>query len=269
MNGVARSLGLALTGVATGLVACATPAHVQKVEMQVGLLRAEIARQDSARAQQLDELIATQRRVFDSLEAVKGTVRQLRGDLGGDLYSVQQQLVQVQALTGQSQQRLTELRTQLEARAEQLAAAPRAPVKADSGAAVPGAPAPSAGPSAEQMYEASLQQLRRGSTTTARAGLRELLRAHPQDDRVPDALYFIGQSFQAENADSAAEMYQRVAKEYPASPRAPAALYNLGLLAERRKDLAGAREAFQRLIKTYPKTDEAALARERVKAPAR
>ena len=86
------------------------------------------------------------------------------------------------------------------------------------------------------MYEASLAQLRRGSTSTARQGLREMLRTYPTSERAPDALYFIGQSFAAENPDSAAAYYRQVVQKYPTSSRAASALYNLGLLAERRKE---------------------------------
>src|SRR3989449_6666832 len=43
---------------------------------------------------------------------------QLRGDVKTDLLAVQQQLVSVQELTGQSQQRLTELRGRLEEQAD-------------------------------------------------------------------------------------------------------------------------------------------------------
>ena len=48
--------------------------------------------------------------------------------------------------------------------------------------------------------------------------------------------------------------------------RAPSALYNLGLLAERRKDTAKAKDAYQRVVQKYPQSDEAALARDRLKA---
>ena len=119
--------------------------------------------------------------------------------------------------------------------------------------------------SADQMYEASLAQLRRGSLSTARLGLREMLRQYPTSERAPDALYFIGQSFASENPDSAAAYYREVVDKYPASPRAASALYNLGLLAERRKDMAGARDAYQRVTQKYPQSDEAALARDRLK----
>ncbi len=94
------------------------------------------------------------------------------------------------------------------------------------------------------MYEASLAQLRRGSLTTARLGLRELLKTYPTSARAADANYFIGESYAAENPDSARPTTTIVVDKYPTSPRAPAALYNLGLLAERRKDTAKARDAY-------------------------
>jgi len=247
-----------------GLVACASPSDVRRVQNEVALLRAESARQDSARAARLGEIIRLQQRIMDSLGLA---VRSLRADNQQDLYQIQQQLVQLQELTGQSQQRLTELRTQLEARGAEISASGPAPAP---GAAGPSDSTPRAGgggptASPDQMYEASVAQLRRGSTSTARIGLRQLLQTYPSSDRVPDALYFLGQSFAAESPDSAAAYYRQVLERYPQSPRASAALYNLGLLAERRKDPAGAKDAYQRVIRQYPQSNEAALARDRLK----
>jgi tol-pal system protein YbgF len=260
-------LSLAL-GTALALGGCAMKSDVTRVQNDVAVLREENARQDSARARQLGEIIRMQQQLFDSLATTRETIRTLRGDVANDLYGVQQQLVQLQELTGQSQRRLTELRTQLEARAEQLATSnptPSAAARPDSGA--PSAAAPAGGnASADQMYEASLGQLRRGSASTARLGFRELLKTYPNSDKVPDALYFIGESFRTESADSAAAYYDMVARSYPQSPRAAAALYNLGLLNERAGKTAAARDAYQRVVQTYPKSDEAALARDRLKA---
>jgi tol-pal system protein YbgF len=237
---------------------CVTKSDITRVQDDVALFKAETARRDSARAAQLAELIQVQQRIMDSLSSSRKTVAQLRGDLQGDLYNIQQQLVQLQELTGQSQQRLSELRTQLEARGEQIASA-----AADTSR--PPTPTPTTA-SADQMYEASLAQLRRGSTATARTGLREMLRAYPTSERAGDALYFIGQSYAAENTDSAVAYYNQVVQKYPTSSRAGSALYNLGLLAERRKDLKRARDAYQRVVQKYPQSDEAALARDRLKA---
>jgi len=252
--GLRVRLGVLLIGVLAG---CVTKSDVQRVQDDVALFKAETARRDSVRAAQLNELIRVQQRLMDSLTSSRRAVGQLRGDLASDLYNIQQQLVQLQELTGQSQQRLSELRTQLEARGEQLATT------------TPGdtnRPGASSAASADQMYEASLAQLRRGSTSTARLGLREMLRVYPNSDRAGDALYFIGQSFAAENPDSAAAYYEQVMQKHPTSSRASSALYNLGLLAERRKDTKKARDAYQRVVQRYPQSDEAALARDRLKA---
>lgn len=233
------------------------------------LLRAETVRQDSVRAAALAEVIATQQRILDSIAATRSQLTSLKGDVAGDLYNINQQLVQVQELTGQSQQRLTELRTQLEARSAEIQAAaptPGAPAGTpDSGAgpAVPPGGAPSAPP--DQMYEASLQQLRLGSVRTARMGFGQFLQQYPQNARAGDATYFIGESWAAESPDSAARYYDLVVKNFAASPRAATALYKLGLLAENRKDVAGARTYYQRVVQSYPRSDEAALARDRLK----
>ena len=253
---VPRSLILG-AGAVAGLGGCVTKSDIQRVQDDVALFKAETARRDSARAAQLTQVIQVQQRVMDSLTSSRKAVSQLRGDLASDLYNIQQQLVQLQELTGQSQQRLSELRTQLEARGEQISST----APGDSST-----PTPSSNASADQMYEASLAQLRRGSTSTARQGLREMLRTYPTSNRSGDALYFIGQSFAAENPDSAAAYYEQVVQKYPASSRAASALYNLGLVAERRKETKKAREAYQRVVQKYPQSDEAALARDRLKA---
>lgn len=262
--------------VLVALGGCASKGDLRRVEDQLLLSRADNQRADSARASQLGEILAAQRRIMDSLDAVGRNLGQVsrqvstfKGDVANDLISIQQQLVQVQALTGQSQQRLTELQTQLEARSEQLNAPAAAPADTSAAPAAPspqGAPvAPTGSPSAEQIYSASLQQLRRGSPGTARMGFRELLRLYPTHARAADATYFIGETFAAEAPDSAAQYYGKVVESFPQSPRAASSLYKLGLLAERRKDLEAARTAYQRVVHDYPRSDEAALARDRLK----
>ena len=112
------------------------------------------------------------------------------------------------------------------------------------------------------MYDLSLQQYRRGSIATARLGFREFLRVFPSHEHAPDALFYVGESFEREAPDSAAAVYEQVVKTYPNSPRAPSALYKLGLLAEQRGDKAGARRFYARVIAGYPRSPEADLARQ-------
>src|SRR3954463_15022322 len=100
-RGAWLGLSLALAG------GCVTKSDIQRVQDDVALFKAETARRDSARAAQLAELIQVKQPIMDSLTTSRKTVAQLRGDLQGDLYNIQQQLVQLQELTGQSQQRLS------------------------------------------------------------------------------------------------------------------------------------------------------------------
>ncbi|MFI5235594.1 MAG: tetratricopeptide repeat protein [Gemmatimonadales bacterium] len=252
---------------------CAAKGDVRRVEDAVLLLRAETTRQDSVRAAQLTAVIGMQQRILDSLAATRTAISGFKGDIASDLYSINQQLVQVQELTGQSQQRLTELRTQLEARSAEIQATAPAPVALPPGDSTPAAGttpagAPPAGPpaaSADQMYEASLQQLRLGSVRTARMGFTQLLQRYPQSPRAGDATYFVGESWAAESPDSAVRYYNLVVQSFPKSPRAATALYKLGLLAENRKDPGAARGFYQRVVQAYPNSDEAALARDRIK----
>ena len=127
------------------------------------------------------------------------------------------------------------------------------------------APPGGGGPSAEQMYQVSVQQLRRGSLGTARLGFRQLIQTYPNHERAPDALYFIGESF-ANQPDSASQYYSRVVRDHPRSPRAAAALYKLGLLSEQRQDPAEAAALYRRVVDQYPSSDAASLARDRLRA---
>jgi tol-pal system protein YbgF len=234
---------------------CALKSDVARLEQQVATLEARTARQDSARAAQLNEVINLQQDILDSLGAGRRALAGFRGDIDGDLYSISQQLVQVQALTGQSQQRLTDLRTQLDARGAQIA-------EGDSMAAE----AATAVPSANQIYEASLAQLRRGSFATARVGFQELIRSYPDDRRASDALYFIGESYATTDADSSGAYYQQVVDRFPGSSRVSTALYKLGLLAEQRGDRQAALDAYNQVVQQHPSSDAAELARDRLTA---
>jgi tol-pal system protein YbgF len=265
VTGARRALALVVL-----LGGCAAKGDVRRVEDAVMLLRAETVRQDSVRAAQLAQVIAFQQGILDSIAATRAALAGFKGDIAGDLYSINQQLVQVQELTGQSQQRLTELRTQLEARSAEIqATATPIPGTAPAGTDTASAGQPPAGgppaATADQMYDASLQQLRLGSVRTARLGFTQMLQRYPQSPRAGDATYFIGESWAAESPDSAARYYNLVVQSFPNSPRAATALYKLGLLAETRKDVASARTCYQRVVQSYPSSDEAALARDRLK----
>jgi tol-pal system protein YbgF len=252
-------------GLAAG---CALKGDVRKVELQVDALRAQQARAMAEQAAKIDSARALLAAVQQALDAQRAYLVQMRGDARTDLLAVQQQLVQVQELTGQSQQRLSDLRARIEERAQQplpvLDTTRRAGVGGAPGGPPVGPSGSPAGPGPDQMYDLSLQQFRRGSVATARLGFREFLRVYPTHERAADALFYVGETWESEVADSAAAVYQQFVRTYPNSPRAPSALYKLGLLAERRGDKAAARVYYSRVVAGYPRSDEANLARDKL-----
>jgi tol-pal system protein YbgF len=268
--------------VALPLVAgCALRSDVTKLRLQMNGQERAAAERDSAARANLAAIARLVQGILDSLSTQQAALTGMKGDLRVDLYNIQQQLVAVQELTGQSQQRLTELRAQLEQRSEQLAAqAAAAPASPDSGArgAAPGAPPPAAGaagaptgaaagqPAPDQLMELGLQQLRRGSPATARTAFAEFLKLYPSHPRAGDAWFFVGESWTAEQrSDSAAAAYLRVVQRFPSSGHVAAALYKLGMIAAAAGRREEARAQFNQLIGAYPLSEEAALAREQLR----
>src|SRR5258705_3462944 len=98
---------------------CSLKGDVRKVELQVQALQLERARADTAQRQLVDSVLDVLAVVQRALTAQQAYLVQMRGDMRTDLLSVQQQLVTLQELAGVSQQRLSEMRSQLEQRAPQ------------------------------------------------------------------------------------------------------------------------------------------------------
>lgn len=254
---------LLASAAAVTLSGCALKGDVRRVETEVQALRAETARADSARAVALDRIIRLLDAVQDSLSVQQRRLVVLQGEVRSDVTEVQRQLVQIQELTGQSQQRLTELRRQIDDRMSQPMPVVTAP--GDGGPGRAGAP----GEGPDQLYDIALQQLRRGSPQTARTAFRRLLELYPNHPRAVDATFFIGESFEQAFPDSARAIYERIANDHADAPRAPAALYRLGLMAEQRGDLPAARLYYNRLIAGYPRSEEAELARNKLRSSER
>jgi tol-pal system protein YbgF len=252
-----RLLLVSTLGLAAG---CALRGDVRKVELQVEAVRGELARVEAARRADTDSLVRVLTTLHQTLAAQQRYLEQLRGEMKTDLLAVQRSLVTIQELTGQSQRLLSEQRRRLDDAA-------RRPVPSvDSGATgvLVGPSGNPAGPGPDQVYELSLQQLRRGSPGTARLGFREFLKLFPTHELAPDALFYVGETFASENPDSAAAVYEQVVRTHPNSPRAPAALYKLGLNGEQRGDVASARTYYARVVAGYPRSDEANLARDKL-----
>ena len=259
-----------LVAAAVTLQGCALKGDVRRVEEQLVAFRADAAEQaraDSARAvlleQALGDILAIQQRTADTLVSLQRRLTAFQGEVRTDMTEVQRQLVQVQELTGLGQQSVSALRRQIEMRG------PATILPAEAG--TPGEHAGGQTPSsadAQEIFGASLNQLNAGGAPqTARMGFQMLVDNFPDDPLVPRALYFIGETWENVDADSATAAYLRVVDDFPDSRNAPTALYRLGLIAEQAGDLNAARGYFQQVVDDHPRSDEAALARSKLNSP--
>ena len=247
-------LAFCLTG------ACfATRSDMRVLQGDILNFRTETTRADSARARQIASVAASLGTVADSVRATSDRITRLQGDNRGDLRSIQQQLLQIQELTGQSQRRLQEMRAEMEARPQQVAPPPVATVPGDTTVKNPVQSSP--GPN--QLYQLAYDQLRRGSFGAARSGFEELLRLYPTSELAPDAQINIAEAYGAEGSAAAADSaFAAVVSKYPRSPRASTALYKIALSFARQGRRVDARTSMDRVVREYPTSDEADLARD-------
>jgi tol-pal system protein YbgF len=214
--------------------------------------------------------------VSDSMTALASRTSRYQAGFAQDMYAMQQQLVTIQELTGQSQRRLQELRASMEQRAQELgtqapatgaAGAAGAAPAAGSAPAATGPAVPAAGPGPNQLFQLALDQLRRGSTGSARSAFQDLLRQYPQSDVAGDAQFYIAESYATEGkAAEADSVYALVVANHGTSSRAATALYKRGVAAEAARRPADARAFYEGVVRQFPRSDEAALARDRLAA---
>jgi tol-pal system protein YbgF len=224
-------------------------------KQDVEQLRLDMAGQRAQQDSLFRALIARTEAMLDSLS--DQNVR-LRGDFANRLLAIDRQLVQIQELSGQNQAQLAGLRQQI----EQSATEARRAQEAAAAAARDDAGGDEEGGDPQELYDAALGALRRGSVGTARSGFEEFLRANPQHRLAADAQYNIGQSYeQGREPANAITAYARVVELYPTSGRAPAALLRMGRLELGRGNRTQARTHFNAVVSRYARSTEAGEAR--------
>jgi tol-pal system protein YbgF len=245
----------------------ASTAQLDEVRDDVSSTRAEAATADSVRAVQLVQILATLRDVSDSIASLSQRITRLRAETQADVRGMRQEVNQILEVSGQSEARLKELRSQIDSRMRQAAPAPP---PADTVKVAPASP-PSAAPvedapPAEELYRIGRDQLTRGGNSAARSALTDLLKRYPESELAADAQFLIGESYAAEKSTVAADSaYAAVVRKYPDSPRAPTALYKRGVMAQTARRTTTAKRLYNELIQKYPSSDEAELARERLR----
>ena len=217
---------------------------------------------DSVQRAYLVEMTRTVRTLSDSVNALSRRVNAMKTANESDLAAMKEDIQQLQDLSGQSEQRLRDMRAALE---DKSPPAPPPTSSADTSASV--SSDASGGPGPAQLLQAGRDQLLKGGNTSARAAFAELIQKYPKSDLVPEAMFYTAQAYAAErNSDASDAEYASLIAKYPRSPRVPTAMYKRALSLQAQKKTAEAKRMFQDIIKRFPRSDEAALADERLQA---
>jgi TolA-binding protein len=133
---------------------------------------------------------------------------------------------------------------------------------------------------AEESYKAAYLDFTKGNYTLAIAEFREFVRRHPDASQADGAQYWIGESYfsmgraatsagQAEKAREALEQsvqeFRKVFVNYPRGRQVATALYKEALALVELKQVKVAQARLQYLVDNFPQSEEAPLARERLK----
>jgi tol-pal system protein YbgF len=248
------------TLVSTGCFASKT--DFLKLQDEVAASRATSTAADSAQAEQLASVSRSLRALTDSLLSLNRKVTAMRSTSETEIAAMRQDISQLQDLSGQSEQRLREMRAALE---EKRPEPP--PVSDDPAGGSTPAGSTSAGPGPAQLLQAGRDQLLKGGNASARSAFDELVARYPNSEYAPEAIFYTAQSYAAEkNPNAADSVYVVLIARFPNSPRVATAMYKRAQTMQAARRTPQARQMYQEIIRRFPRSDEAALAEERLQS---
>jgi tol-pal system protein YbgF len=114
----------------------------------------------------------------------------------------------------------------------------------------------------EAMYSAAYQDFKAGSFDKARTEFQSFLSVYGNTEYSDNAQFWIGECYFFEkNYEKAILEYEKVAKNYPGGNKVPYALLKQGLSFLKLNDKTSAKLILQQVIKDYPNTNQARIAR--------
>ena len=209
------------------------------------------------RVRRLENMLSHQRgsEVLLELQRLRQAVQQLRGQL-------EEQGFRLDRLEQQQRAQYQDLDNRL--RNAQPKPLPKA---GDTGAPPPTAasPIPDRSGKEERLYRKAFGLLKKRQYEAAVAAFQEQLRQYPKGPYADNAHYWLGEAFYVKRDYSGAlAEFQRLLYQHPQSPKVPGALLKIGYIQDERKNRVRARTVLEDLIRRFPQSTEARLARARL-----
>lgn len=264
------------------LAACATPGTHQ-LQVDLDHIQQQLWAIQKENASLTDE-VARLREAGAPNAAVDAAVIDLR------MEQLEQELTRLQSRLDDTDQRITavvqDLRTTRDALQALVAtlpagAEPPGPVDTlrtggdpvDRGASVAGAPTPVPPPGGgatplalENLYRQGYADYTKGNYALALQELEEFLQRYPDSPLADDAQYLRGEvHFSQQQYPEAVEVFDQLVREYPRGDKIGPAYLKKGLALLEMNRTADAVVQLQHVIDTYPESEEARIARDRLR----
>jgi tol-pal system protein YbgF len=241
---------------ALAVAGCATKGDMRNLQLEV---RALAARQDSLMTQLRRETRSTQ----DTVRQQATQLFDFRGDLASTLRSISESLTRLEAISGENQRGIAGMRDQLANLRRGAVSGPPSDAGMDTGEA-PGGETGGGDPRA--MFDAGVAQFNRGSLAAARQALQSFLQAYPTHELAPDAHYYLADIlYQQNQLQEALDAFNEIPELFPTAAKVPDALYRMGSIQLELGNTAEARATLQRVVNSYPDSDAATLAADKLR----
>jgi tol-pal system protein YbgF len=265
-----RLLALAAVFTAAG---CISTADFQRAQDQIAELQEELANVRRTSAGK-EEVQGVNVRIAEQTE----TLLRSNATLVAKVAELEERMQGSQGTNEQTIHRLDQLAqqvTQNQRELENLRAMITSMQQQQTSAATPGTGAPSssemtvpASPAGDPMetYQAAYRDYQRGNFDLAIEGFRDFLEGSAQSDLADNAAYWIGESlFSQKKYRDAIEQFDSVVNNYPKSDKVPGSLLKKGYAYINIGERAQGVVQLQYVLHEHPKSQEASLARQRLR----
>ncbi|QIK80306.1 tol-pal system protein YbgF [Lysobacter sp. HDW10] len=248
-----------------GLMLLATPAMAQRQSLAERVTAIELKQaEDPARM----ELVQQVNVLREEVRMLRGEIEELRNADAQARESARNQYLDLDG-------RLTRLEGGTPSQGgasgnEGVVQAPAASTpKKSAPAATEAAPEPVAATTGNEKadYDASMKMLKAGQYVASARGFRAFLSAYPQSSLVPNAQYWLGESYYATgNYPLAAAQFKELAQAHPTHNKAGGALLKLGMSQAEMKQMTQAKATWKRVVQNYAGSDAAKQAQFKLKS---
>lgn len=139
------------------------------------------------------------------------------------------------------------------------------PAPAKPGSATPPAPSSKQPANAKEAYDAAFDMLKQGQYDPSQTAFQNFLKTYPKDAMADNAQYWIGELHYVQRRFPEALMaFNQVLLRWPNSLKVPDALLKIGFSFYELNDMENANSSLQRLIKDFPTSSPATVAKPRL-----